>query len=98
MHAKQPYNPSNTPHLIYSDYESKSTTDTVEEEESPTKISSSSSSNSENYQEHIYLPPINHSNFATTNHNNMLPYPPYELEETPQSRPDWWPYRSTTTA
>lgn len=96
MHAKQPYN--GTPHLVYSDYESKSTTDTAEEEE---KTASSSTSMSDHHpqqqqQEQRYLPPINHPNY-TTNHSTNISYPPYEFEETPQTSRDWWPYRSTTT-
>lgn len=53
VYARQPYNGNNTPNLVYSDYESRSTTDTAEDGEavsptSRTEIASSSSTTSAN--------------------------------------------------
>lgn len=96
--ARQPYNGNNTPNLVYSDYESRSTTHS-ERAISParTEIASSSSATSEQYNH----PASSSTNYTTNTNNNInnVIYPPYEFEEIPQERSrDWWPYRSTTTA
>ncbi|GAA5814341.1 hypothetical protein MFLAVUS_007835 [Mucor flavus] len=102
----QPYNGNNTPNLVYSDYESRSTTDTAEDVEvvspSRTEITSSPTSTiNDNYTTNQYQPPI----FDQPNQQVEQPssstniYPPFEFEEIPQDgRRDWWSYRSTTTA
>jgi hypothetical protein len=87
--ARQPYN--GTPNLVYSDYESRSTTHSAEDERavSParTEIASSSSATSEQYHHQYTFEP------NPTTYNNAI-YPPYES----QQQRSWWPYRSTTTA
>lgn len=101
--ARQPYN--GTPNLVYSDYESRSTTHSAEDERavSParTEIASSSSVTSEQYHHPYTFEQANHSTSTTnytTNTNNTI-YPPYGFEQIPQERSrDWWPYRSTTIA
>ncbi|KAL9538978.1 hypothetical protein MBANPS3_010549 [Mucor bainieri] len=134
--ARQPYNGSNTPNLVYSDYESRSTTDSAEEGEATSSrnddVATSPSAVSEHqypsyahhrpsfvqfqqqqqqqpqrqqayYQhqpqsENRHQPATSLTNYANSNNNTSMTYPPYEFEELPQDgRRDWWPYRSTTT-
>ncbi|KAG2229945.1 hypothetical protein INT48_003490 [Thamnidium elegans] len=109
VYARQPYNGNNTPNLVYSDYESRSTTDTAEDVEvvspSRTEIASSSSPTStinDNYTTNQYQPPIfeqpNNQQVEQPSSSTNI-YPPFEFDEMPQDgRRDWWPYRSTTTA
>ncbi|KAI9257834.1 hypothetical protein EDC94DRAFT_178580 [Helicostylum pulchrum] len=105
VYARQPYNGNNTPNLVYSDYESRSTTDTAEDVEvvspSRTEITSSPTSTiNDNYTttNQYQSPPIFDQQEEQPSSSTNI-YPPFEFEEIPQDgRRDWWPYRSTTTA
>ncbi|CAO3655222.1 unnamed protein product [Mucor fragilis] len=135
LFARQPYNGSNTPNLVYSDYESRSTTDSAEDGEatcssrnddgvaSPSAVSEhqfppypqhrpsfvqyqqQQPQHQESYYQrqsqadHRHQPAApSLANYAHSNNNTNIIYPPYEFEELPQDgRRDWWPYRPTTT-
>ncbi|GAN01249.1 hypothetical protein MAM1_0005c00681 [Mucor ambiguus] len=131
--ARQPYNGSNTPNLVYSDYESRSTTDSAEDGEatcfsknddvatSPSAVSEhqypsyahhrpslvqyqQQTPQQQRYYQHQPQPQNRNEpatslpNYANSNNNTNMIYPPFEFEESPQDgRRDWWPYSSTTT-
>ncbi|KAI8092377.1 uncharacterized protein B0P05DRAFT_526034 [Gilbertella persicaria] len=91
--ARQPYN--GTPNLVYSDYESRSTTDdTAEDAEASPSSPTSSISRASHHQEQPQQQPQQQQQQQQQQQNQL--YSPYEYEEN--QRRDWWPYRSTTTA
>ncbi|KAI7890328.1 uncharacterized protein EV154DRAFT_253243 [Mucor mucedo] len=93
VYARQPYNGNNTPNLVYSDYESRSTTDDYPDVVSPSGRTEIASTSTTTMNDHFSYQQTGFEQEEQTN------YPPFEFEEMPQDgRCDWWPYRSTTTA
>jgi hypothetical protein len=56
MFARQPYNGNNTPNLVYSDYESRSTTDSAEDGEATCSSRNDDATSPSAVSEHQYHP------------------------------------------
>ncbi|KAI8973884.1 hypothetical protein BDB01DRAFT_807986 [Pilobolus umbonatus] len=102
-HARQPYNGSNTPNLVYSDYESRSTTETTEDDDiSTSRIDLAMNTQADHQQSPIYLDNTPTTAAATTTsytNDNSNGAHTYRLDDIPQDgRFDWWSHRSSTTA
>ncbi|KAI8359161.1 hypothetical protein BD560DRAFT_405491 [Blakeslea trispora] len=106
--ARQPYNGNNTPNLVYSDYESRSTTDDTGEDPEAVSPSLPSTHNLQSNQltsnnatnttsnTSVHEPPPQSQQQSQQQQEQDRLYPPFECEES--QRRDWWPYRSTTAA